>query len=61
MSEVSSRLVGELERELEEAELGGHSMSREEIEHSVRRALGRTKNGSAPGSDGISYRLIKAI
>ena len=53
--------MGELERELEEAELGGHSMSREEIEHSVRRALGRTKNGSAPGSDGISYRLIKAI
>ena len=53
--------VGELGHKLEVAELGGHSMSREEIEQSVRRALGRTKNRSAPGSDGISYRLIKAI
>ena len=25
------------------------------------RALGRTKNGSAPGPDGIGYRLIKAV
>ena len=24
-------------------------------------ALGRTKNGSAPGTDGISYRLIKEV
>ena len=36
-------------------------MSREELEHSVRKALGGTKNGSAPGPDGISYRLIKAV
>ena len=36
-------------------------MSREELENSDRRALGRTKNGSAPGPDGISYRLIKAV
>ena len=27
----------------------------------VLHALGRTKNGSAPGPDGISYRLIKAV
>ena len=36
-------------------------MSREELQCSVRRALGRTKNGSAPGPDGIGYRLIKAV
>ena len=36
-------------------------MSREEVGSSVRRALGRTKNGSAPGPDGISYRLIKSV
>ena len=36
-------------------------MSREELEHSVRRALGRTTNGSAPGPDGIRYRLMKAV
>ena len=36
-------------------------MSSEELEGSVRRALGKTKNGSAPGPDGISYRLIKAV
>ena len=36
-------------------------MSSEDLECSVRRALGKTKNGSAPGPDGISYRLIKAV
>ena len=36
-------------------------MSEEDLEESVRRALVRTKNGSAPGPDGMSYRLIKAI
>ena len=36
-------------------------MSREELECSVQKALGRTKNGSAAGPDGISYRLIKAV
>ena len=35
--------------------------SREEVRVWVLRALGRTKNGSAPGPDGISYRLIKAV
>ena len=36
-------------------------MSRQELELSVRRALGKTKNGSAPGPDGVGYRLIKAV
>ena len=36
-------------------------LSREEVGSSVRRALGRTKNRSAPGPDGISYRLIKSV
>ena len=40
---------------------GRYPMSREVLECSVRRALGKTKNGSAPGPDGISYRLIKAV
>ena len=35
--------------------------SRDEVRRWVLRALGRTKNGSAPGPDGISYRLIKAV
>ena len=33
----------------------------EEVRVWVLRVLGRTKNGSAPGPDGISYRLIKAV
>ena len=32
-----------------------------EVRGWVLSALGRTKNGSAPGPDGISYRLIKAV
>ena len=36
-------------------------LSWEEIEVSVRRVLGQAKNGSAPGPDGIGYRLIKAV
>ena len=32
-----------------------------EVRKWVLSALGRTKNGSAPGRDGISYRLIKAV
>ena len=35
--------------------------SQEEVRGQVIAALGRTKNGSAPGRDGISYRLIKAV
>ena len=35
--------------------------SREEVWEWVLRALGRTKNGSAHGPDGIGYRLIKAV
>ena len=33
----------------------------QDMEERVRRALMGTKNSSAPGPDGISYRLIKAI
>ena len=29
--------------------------------HNSQHALGRTRNWSAPGPDGISYRLIKAV
>ena len=32
-----------------------------EVRGWVPSALGRTKNGSAPGPDGIGYRLIKAV
>ena len=35
--------------------------SREEVRKWVLCALGRTKNGSAPGTDGIGYWLIKAV
>ena len=42
-------------------EWGRCPMSREELECSVRKALGGTKNGSAPGPDRISYRLIKGV
>ena len=31
------------------------------IELSVRQALGRTKNGSAPGPERIGYQLIKGV
>lgn len=44
--------------EIEGVDRGVSPLSREEIEMSVCRALGRTKNGSAPGPDGINYRLI---
>ena len=47
--------------EVGEADYGGCPLSRDEIESAVRWALGKTKNGSAPGPDGISYRLIKAV
>ena len=40
---------------------GGCPLLRDEIELAVRRALGKTKNGSAPGPDGVGYRLIKAV
>ena len=47
---------------LSEARVWGRCpMSREVLECSVRRALGKTKNRSAPGPDGISYRWIKAV
>ena len=39
----------------------GCPMSKEDLEESVRHALGRTKNGLAPGPYGISYKLIKAV
>ena len=35
--------------------------SREKVRQWVLRALGRTKNWSAPGLDGIRYQLIKAV
>ena len=35
--------------------------SREKMRGWVLSALGRTKNGSSPGPDGISYQLIKAV
>ena len=35
--------------------------SRDEVRGWVLRALGRTKNGSAPSPDGIRFRLIKAV
>ena len=44
-----------------EADYVGSLLSRDEIESAVRQALGKTKNGSAPGPDGIGYRLIKAV
>ena len=40
---------------------GGCPLSRYEIQSAVRRALGKTKIGSAPGPDGVVYRLIKAV
>ena len=47
---------------LSEARVWGRCpMSREVLECFVRRALGKTKNGSGPGPDGISYRLIKSV
>ena len=36
-------------------------LSRGEIESAVRQALRKTKNRSAPGPDGVGYRLIKAV
>ena len=40
---------------------GGCPLSRDEIESAVRQALRKTKNRSAPGSDGVVYRLIKTV
>ena len=39
----------------------GFPFLREEVWGWVLRAPGKTKNGSAPGLDGVSYRLIKAV
>ena len=47
--------------EVEGVDYGGCPLSRGEIESVVRRALGKTKNGSAPGPDGVGYWLIKAV
>ena len=44
--------------EVGEVDCEGYPLLRDEIESAVRRALGKTKNGSAPGPDGIGYRLI---
>ena len=40
---------------------GGCPLSGDEIESAVRRALAKTKNASAPGPNGVGYRLIKAV
>ena len=40
---------------------GEFPYSRGEVEGWVLRALGRTKNESAPGPDEICYRLIRAV
>ena len=46
---------------VEGVDYGGCPLSRNAIESAVRRASGKTKNGSAPGPDGTGYRLIKAV
>ena len=46
---------------VEGVDYGGCPLSRDPIESAVRRASGKTKNGSAPGPDGTGYRLIKAV
>lgn len=38
-----------------------YPLTMEDLERPVRRALGKTKNGSAPGTNGIIYRLNKAV
>src|SRR5437868_7052128 len=40
-------------------QMRGESLS--QLEAEVRKALASTKNASAPGPDGISYRMIKAV
>ena len=37
------------------------SYSEDKVMEWVRSALSRTKNNSAAGPDGVSYRLIKAV
>ena len=66
--EKTGGLVRDLFGWNEDPEVEGHQESveygQDEIKHmeeSVRRALIGTKNSSAPGPDGISYRLIKVI
>ena len=46
---------------VEGVDYGECPLSRDEIESAVRRALGKTKNGSAPGPDGVGYQVIRAV
>jgi len=54
------RKVDEMEEERERYS-GLTSISQEKIEELVRKALARTSNRSAPGPDGIRYKLIKHV
>ena len=61
VSEVFGGTGRDRDDEVEGVDRGMCLLLWEEIEVSVCRALGRTKNRSAPGPDGIGYRLIKAV
>ena len=61
MSEVFGRSDEGRVDEVGGVDYGECPLSWDEIELAVRRVLGKTKNRSAPGPDGVGYRLITAF
>ena len=61
ISEVFGATAQEPEPWTLDVGMGTYPFMREDLDGALGHALGKRKNGSAPGPDGISYRLIQVV